>query len=49
MLGAAYGNTGHPAEARHALERALDLAEKDNNTDLQKTLRTALERYPQPK
>jgi Flp pilus assembly protein TadD len=49
MLGAAYGNTGHPAEARHALERALNLAEKDNNTDLQKTLRTALERYPQPK
>ena len=49
MLGAAYGNTGHPAEARHALERALDLAEKDNNIDLQKTLRTALERYPEPK
>jgi Flp pilus assembly protein TadD len=49
MLGTAYGNTGHPAEARKAVEKALDLAEKDNNPDLVKTLRTALERYQQPK
>ena len=49
MLGAAYGNTGHAAEARQALLRALDLAEKDNNADLAKTIRTALERYPQAK
>ena len=49
MLGAAYGNTGHPSEARQALLRALDLAEKDSNAELAKTLRTALERYPEGK
>jgi len=49
ILGAAYGNTGHPAEARQTLERALAVAEKDNNTELEKTLRTALERYQPPK
>jgi len=49
MLGAAYGNTGHPAEARQAIQRALAAAEKDNDADLVKTLRTALERYQQPK
>ena len=49
MLGAAYGNTGHPAQARQTLQRALELAEKNNDTDMVKTLGTALERYPQPK
>jgi Flp pilus assembly protein TadD len=49
MLGTAYGNTGHLAEARQAVQQALDLAEKENNTALVSTLRTALERFQQPK
>lgn len=49
MLSAAYDHTGHPAEARQAVQRALELAEKDNNTELVKNLRLALERYQQPK
>jgi len=49
MLGAAYGNTGHPAKATEAVQRALVLAEKDNNTELIKTLRAALEHYQQTK
>jgi hypothetical protein len=31
------------------VQRALELAEKDNDTALVKTLRAALERYQQPK
>ncbi len=49
LLAAAYNNTGHPAEAKQAVERALAVAEKDNDTELVKTLRAALERYQQPK
>jgi Flp pilus assembly protein TadD len=49
MLGAAYGNTGHPAKATEAVQRALVLAEKDNDTELIKTLRAALEHYQQTK
>ena len=45
LLAAAYNNTGRPAEAKQAVERALAVAEKDNNTELVKTLRAALERY----
>ena len=41
----AYDTTGHPAEARQALECALVVAGKDHNTELEKTLRIALERY----
>jgi uncharacterized protein HemY len=49
MLGTAYDNTGQPEKAKQAVEQALDLAEKDNNADLVKTLRATLERYQQPK
>jgi Flp pilus assembly protein TadD len=49
MLGTAYDNTGQPEKAKQAVEQALDLAEKDNNADLVKTLRATLERYRQPK
>ena len=45
MLGGAYFRAGRPSDAVQATRRALELAEKANNAEAARSLRSAIERY----
>jgi Flp pilus assembly protein TadD len=49
MLGAAYFQSGRPADAVQATRRALDVAVRENNEEVARNLRAAIERYERGK